>query len=323
MMAATKPAKLDFERLYEALTERIYGQDAALECLARHMSVAFVGLQNPERPLGVYMLAGPTGVGKSETARAVAEIIRGSNDGASLLVIDGSMVSDKHEGSVLFGSPPGFVRSDEPAMLCPERITSMCASNPYSIGVILFDEIEKASPEVTQAWLGLIDTGIGHNKNRPQVPLNIRRCFVFMTTNLGARDITRTLEGQDLGYVGHAEDIEKLAMRAIKRHFSPEFLARVDEIVIFRPLGDDAFRAIIAKMVEKMQGRLLQTGLPIVLRVDADAEDFLIQHVARSLGARAMQHELERSVMFQLAQMNLHNRQAVIVTVKDGKIRVI
>jgi ATP-dependent Clp protease ATP-binding subunit ClpC len=323
MMAATKPVKMDFERLYEALTTRIYGQDAALERLARHMSIAFAGLQDPERPLGVYMLAGPTGVGKSETAKALAEIIRGSNDGASLLTIDGSMVSDKHESSVLFGSPPGYIRSDEPAMLCQERITAICASNPHNMGVILFDEIEKAAPEVAQAWLGLIDTGVGHNKNRPQTPLSIRRCFVFMTSNLGARDIMRTLEGQDIGYIGHTEDIEKKAMRAIKRHFSPEFLARVDEIVIFRPLGDDTFRAIITKMMEKMQGRLLQTGLLIVLRLDDDAEEYLIRHVANSLGARAMQHELERSVMFQLAQMSLRNRQTVNVTVKDGKIKVI
>ena len=225
-------------QMEERLRERVVGQDEAIEAVANTVRAARAGLQDPNRPLGSFLFLGPTGVGKTETARALAEFL--FDDEQALVRIDMSEYQEKHTVSRLIGAPPGYVGYDEAGQL-----TEAVRRRPYA--VVLFDEVEKAHPEVLNVLLQLLDDGRLTDAQGRTVDFS--NTIVIMTSNLGSQWITE----RGLPW----EEINRRVMEAVRSHFRPELLNRIDEVVIFRPLGMEQIAAIV-----DIQLRGLRAGWP-------------------------------------------------------------
>jgi ATP-dependent Clp protease ATP-binding subunit ClpC len=234
-------------KLEQILHERVGGQKEAGSAVARSVRRARAGLKDPKRPIGSFIFLGPTGVGKTELARTLAEALFG-NDNA-LIRIDMSEYMEKHAVSRMVGSPPGYVGHDEGGQL-----TELVRRKPYS--VILFDEIEKAHPEVFNILLQVLEDGrLTDSKGRV---VDFRNCVLIMTSNVGASFLKR----ESLGFIaGRNEDSEYKAMSSrimeeLKRTFKPEFLNRIDEMVVFHQLKKDELVEITKILIKDINKRL-------------------------------------------------------------------
>ena len=283
-------------RMEERLGERVVGQRAALEAVSRAVRRARAGLQDPDRPVGSFLFLGPTGVGKTETARALAEFL--FDDEKAMVRIDMSEYMEKHTVSRLLGAPPGYVGYDEGGQL-----TEAVRRRPYA--VVLFDEVEKAHPEVFNALLQLLDDGrLTDGQGRT---VDFRNTVIIMTSNLG------TSAG---GEVREAE-----VMEAVHRHFRPEFVNRLDEIVIFRSLGEED----LGRIVDILAGRLGRLLAPRRLRLEITPRaraELARRGFDPVYGARPLKRLLQREVQDPLATGLLEGRfkdgDAVRVALKDG-----
>ncbi|MBR2452938.1 MAG: ATP-dependent Clp protease ATP-binding subunit [Clostridia bacterium] len=236
-------------RLEDELHKRVIGQSEAVSAVSKAIRRGRVGLKDPKRPIGSFIFLGPTGVGKTELSKALAEAMFGDED--SLIRVDMSEYMEKHAVSRLVGSPPGYVGYDEGGQL-----TEKVRRKPYS--VILFDEIEKAHPDVFNILLQILDDGILTDSQGRRV--DFRNTVIIMTSNLGARLIT---ENKSLGFATENENAEKDyakiksdVMGELKKAFRPEFLNRIDDIIVFRQLSRDDIREISAKMLSVLSERL-------------------------------------------------------------------
>ncbi|NPV91774.1 MAG: ATP-dependent Clp protease ATP-binding subunit [Firmicutes bacterium] len=304
-------------RLEEVLHQRVIGQDEAVEAVSRAVRRAHAGLKSPKRPIGSFIFLGPTGVGKTELARALAEALFGNEE--NMIRIDMSEYMEKFAVSRLVGSPPGYVGYDEGGQLTDE-----VRRKPYS--VVLFDEIEKAHPDVFNILLQLLEDGrLTDSKGRT---VDFRNTVIIMTSNVGAQHMKREAA---MGFIQREDeqdrydDMRKRLMEELRRTFRPEFLNRVDETIVFRNLNQEEIKQIVGLMLKDMVALLKEQG--ISLEVSEGAKEVLVkegfdpQYGARPL-RRAIQRMIEDPLSEDLLRGEFKSGDKVIVEAEGDKIRL-
>jgi ATP-dependent Clp protease ATP-binding subunit ClpB len=276
-------------QMEDKLRQRVVGQDEALGAVSAAVRRARAGLQDPNRPIGSFIFLGPTGVGKTETARALAEFL--FDDEAAMVRIDMSEFMEKHSVSRLIGAPPGYVGYDEGGYL-----TEAVRRRPYS--VVLFDEIEKAHPDVFNALLQILDDGrLTDGQGRT---VDFKNTVLIMTSNIGSQYLVDLREDQ-------RDEMEKLVMEALRAHFKPEFLNRVDDVILFHQLG----REHLDRIVEIQLGRLrkLLAERHLQLELTAEAKHLLAEKgYDPQYGARPLKRVIQRMVQDPLAMLMLEGK---------------
>jgi ATP-dependent Clp protease ATP-binding subunit ClpB len=274
-------------RLDQHLNERVIGQPEATEAVANAVRRSRAGMQDPNRPIGSFIFLGPTGVGKTETARALAEFL--FDDEEAMVRIDMSEYMEKHAVSRLVGAPPGYVGYEEGGQL-----TEAVRRRPYS--VVLFDEIEKAHPDVFNILLQILDDGrVTDSQGRA---VNFRNTVIIMTSNIGSPLILeRAGELQDRST---AEAVENAVLGELRRHFRPEFLNRVDDVIVFRPLGRGELKTIVDLQLRRLEQLLADRKLGLVV-TDAAKELIAEEGYDPAYGARPLKRAIQRLVQNPLA----------------------
>ena len=293
-------------RMEERLHQRVVGQDDAVEAVANAIRRARAGLQDPNRPLGSFMFLGPTGVGKTELARALAEFLFDSEQ--AMVRIDMSEYQEKHTVSRMIGAPPGYVGYDEAGQL-----TEAIRRRPYA--VVLFDEIEKAHSEVLNVLLQLLDDGrLTDGKGRT---VDFKNTVVIMTSNLGSQFIAEQGGGE------LSEGARRQVMEALREHFRPEFLNRIDEIIFFHSLSREHLKEIIDIQLRGLVRRLEERKIHVTL-TDAAKGMLVDEGYEPTYGARPLKRTIQRRVLDPFAMRVLQGEfgegDHVIVDVKDGGI---
>ncbi len=299
----------------EILHKRVIGQEPAVEALSKAIRRSRVGLKDPKKPIGSFIFLGPTGVGKTELSKALAEAMFGDED--AMIRVDMSEYMEKHSVSKMIGSPPGYVGFDDGGQLT-ERIRR----KPYS--VILFDEIEKAHPDVFNILLQILDDGrLTDAKGRT---VNFKNTVVIMTSNVGASTIKKQ---KTMGFAASSTNAEKdeyekmkeNVLDELKRTFRPEFLNRIDEIIVFHSLNKDHIKEIVSLMINNLSKRLDEMGIHI--EVDDKAKDLLADAgFDQVFGARPLQREIRRQIEDKLSEELLKGAIQKSDTIKitaDGK----
>ena len=297
--------KANLAHMEEKLNERVIGQPEAVSAVARAVRRARTGLKNPARPMGSFLFLGPTGVGKTELAKTLAGFLFG--DPKKMIRFDMSEYMEKHEVSKLMGAPPGYVGYEEGGML-----TDRIRRNPYC--VILFDEVEKAHPDLMNVLLQIFDDGQASDAFGNQV--DFKNTIIIMTSNVGSREL---LADKNMGFLEQdARPDAKAAdvMKVLKRSFSPEFLNRIDETVVFNRLGDEDLRRIVRLLVEDLNITLQKHNLRVEL--SDDACDHLVKTTARdrAYGARPLRRAIQKQVEDPLAELMVAHE-----TVPSGLVR--
>ncbi|MBE6068986.1 MAG: ATP-dependent Clp protease ATP-binding subunit [Clostridium lundense] len=303
-------------QLEEILHNRVIGQSEAVKSVARAVRRARVGLKDPKRPIGSFIFLGPTGVGKTELSKALAESIFGDEN--SMIRIDMSEYMEKHTVSRLVGSPPGYVGYDEGGQL-----TEKVRRNPYS--VVLFDEIEKAHPEVFNILLQILEDGrLTDGKGKT---VDFKNTLIIMTSNVGASTIKKQ---KSLGFSvasNESEDqYEKMkenVMEELRRSFRPEFLNRIDDIIVFHQLEQEDLQKIVGLMLRTVSERLNEQGINI--KFDREAELLLAKEgFDQVYGARPLRRAITKTVEDKLSEEilrgNIKKNEDILVTVKDDKL---
>lgn len=302
-------------KLEDLLHNRVIGQDEAVKAVSRAVRRARAGLKDPKRPIGSFIFLGPTGVGKTELARALAEAMFGDEN--AIIRIDMSEYMERHTTSRLVGAPPGYVGYEEGGQL-----TEAVRRKPYS--VILLDEIEKAHPEVFNILLQLLDDGrLTDSKGRT---VDFRNTVVIMTSNVGAQTIKK---GGALGFTASHEanyiDMKDRVMEELKKQFRPEFLNRIDEIIVFHPLSEEHIKLIVNLMSEDLQKRLREQDIDFVLTDEAKAflakEGFDPTYGARPL-KRAIQRHIEDRLSEALLTGEIQRGNHVHIDVEGDHLKV-
>lgn len=306
------------QKLEETLHKRVIGQEEAVSAVSKAVRRGRVGLKDPKRPIGSFLFLGPTGVGKTEVSKALAEAVFGNEE--SMIRVDMSEYMEKHSVSKMIGSPPGYVGHEDGGQLS-EKVRR----NPFS--VILFDEIEKAHPDVFNILLQVLDDG--HITDSQGRKVDFKNTIIIMTSNAGAQSI---IEPKKLGF-GAKEDekqdherMKASVMEEVKRIFKPEFLNRIDETIVFRALNKDDMKKIIGIMVRDLQKRCKEQ-LQIDLVVREAAKEFIVEKAYdRKYGARPLRRKLQDEVEERLADAlirgEIHAKDRVIVTTKNKEIIV-
>ena len=317
----TEDESMRLLKLEEKLHQRVVGQDDAVTAVAKAIRRSRVGLKDPKRPIGSFLFLGPTGVGKTELCKTLAESMFGDEN--AMVRIDMSEYMEKHTVSRLIGSPPGYVGHEEGGQL-----TEKVRRKPYS--VVLFDEIEKAHEDVWNILLQILEDGIVTDSQGRRV--DFKNTVIVMTSNVGAKNITAA--ESKLGFDGKEKDeketeearfarIREAVMADLKRTFRPEFLNRIDEIIVFHQLTQDNIVQIARRMLDVTAGRMAQQGITLEADDDAVAElakdGFDPQYGARPL-RRAIQNQVEDAVAEQMLEGNLKSGDTAHVRLKDGKV---
>ncbi len=308
-------------KLEEVLHKRVVGQEEAVTAVAKAIRRSRVGLKDPKRPIGSFLFLGPTGVGKTELCKALAEAMFG-NEG-DMIRIDMSEYMEKHTVSRLVGSPPGYVGHEEGGQL-----TEKVRRKPYS--VVLFDEIEKAHEDVWNILLQILEDGIVTDSQGRRV--DFKNTIIVMTSNVGARNITAA--DKPLGFDGREADtdesarferIKQAVMEELRRTFKPEFLNRIDETIVFRQLTEEDIRRIAQRMLEITGKRMAQQNITLLADEEAVAalakDGFDPQYGARPL-RRAIQNEVEDAVAEQMLEGKLLSGDTARICLRDGKVAI-
>ena len=303
-------------KLEETLHKRVIGQDQAVVALSKAIRRARVGLKSPNRPIGSFIFSGPTGVGKTELAKALAEAVFGSED--NMIRVDMSEFMEKHSTAKLIGSPPGYVGYDDGG-----HLTEIIRKKPYS--VILFDEIEKAHPDVFNIMLQIFDDGrLTDSKGRH---INFKNTIIIMTSNVGASMITSTSKlGFSVADDEQKDKYERLkdtVMEEMKKAFRPEFLNRIDDIIVFAHLSKSEIREIVDLMLNDLFKRLASQNLTI--EVTDEVKDYLGEAgYSEAYGARPLRRLIQKRIEDGLAEEILSGKykpgDKIILKLKDQKI---
>ena len=299
-------------RLEDELHNRIVGQDEAVTAVAKAIRRGRVGLKDPKRPIGSFIFLGPTGVGKTELCKALAQAMFGSEN--MMIRLDMSEYMEKHTVSKLVGSPPGYVGFEEGGQL-----TEKVRRNPYS--VILFDEIEKAHPDVFNMLLQILEDGILTDSQGRRV--DFKNTVIIMTSNVGARLITEKKVSFGFGESGKDDnkDVKELVLNELKNTFRPEFLNRVDDIIVFSKLDKEQIAEICVKMLNNLSERLKN------LNITAEFDDSVKYALAEKgfdpvYGARPLRREIQNKIEDPLSEKildsSVKNGDTVVCTYKDG-----
>ena len=304
-------------RMESILHKRVVGQDEAVTAVAKAIRRGRVGLKDPSRPVGSFLFLGPTGVGKTELSKALAEAVFGSEQ--AIIRVDMSEYMEKHSVSKMIGSPPGYVGYEEGGQLS-EKVRR----NPYS--VILFDEIEKAHPDVFNILLQVLDDG--HITDAQGRKVDFKQTCIIMTSNAGAQSI---VEPKKLGFSSVEDDnkdyerMKSGVMEEVRRIFKPEFLNRIDEVLVFHMLNKQQIRQIVTILVNKLQKRCKEQ-LDIELIVRSSVKDYLAEsgydskYGARPL-KRAVQNKIEDKMAEEILEGNIHRGDKVIVSISKKDIK--
>ena len=315
----TKLTEGESERLLnleKTLHERVIGQNDAVVAISKAIRRARVGLKSPNRPIGSFIFCGPTGVGKTELAKALAEAVFGSED--NMIRVDMSEFMEKHSTAKLIGSPPGYVGYDDGG-----HLTELVRKKPYS--VILFDEIEKAHPDVFNIMLQILDDGrLTDSKGRH---INFKNTIIIMTSNVGASMITTTSR---LGFSTSSDEskdkyekLKETVTEEMKKAFRPEFLNRIDETIVFSHLNKEEIRQIVDLMLKDLFKRLAERELSI--EVTDEVKDHLAEAgYSEAYGARPLRRLIQRKIEDMLAEEILSGKYSagdtIRLTLVDGKI---
>lgn len=311
----TQLTKEESERLLnmeKILHERIVGQDKAVSAVAKAIRRGRVGIKNPNRPLGSFIFLGPTGVGKTELCKSLAEAMFGSED--AIIKLDMSEYMEKHTVSKLIGSPPGYVGFEEGGQL-----TEKIRRKPYS--VVLFDEIEKAHPDVFNMLLQILEDGVLTDSKGRKV--SFKNAIIIMTSNVGASKITNNQSA--LGFGENTDEnvnIEELVMEDLKKTFKPEFLNRIDEIIVFNRLEKDDIKEIAKRMLRTLTKRLSEMDIKLsftdeAISAIADA-GFDNVYGARPL-RRAIQRKIEDPLSERMLEKEIVSGGSYVADYKDGE----
>lgn len=302
--------------LEDILHRRVIGQDDAVKAVSKAMRRQRVGLQDPNRPLGSFLFLGPTGVGKTELSKALAEAMFGSQN--ALIRVDMSEYMESHSVSKLIGSPPGYVGFEEGGQL-----SDKVRRNPYS--VVLFDEVEKAHPDVFNILLQVLDDGhITDSKGRK---VSFKNTIIIMTSNAGAQ---RIVDPKNLGFFAGSDEekdyksMKSSVMDEVKKMFKPEFINRIDEILVFRSLNNDNMLEIATLLCDSFIGRC-KSQMDIDLNVTDEVKQYIINKYGdKKMGARpikrAIQNELEDILAEEILKSNINSGDKVTVVMDEQKV---
>lgn len=297
-------------RLEDALKKRVIGQDEAVSLVADSVLRARAGIKDPNRPIGSFLFLGPTGVGKTELARALAEQLFDSEK--HMIRIDMSEYMEKFAVSRLIGAPPGYIGYEEGGQL-----TEAVRRQPYS--VVLFDEIEKAHPDVFNILLQVLDDG--HITDSQGRQVNFKNTVIIMTSNIGSQIL---LEKAASGSID--KETEDAVQAMLRQHFRPEFLNRIDEIILFRPLNREIVKKIIDKFIAELQERLVEQR--ITLQLDEQAKEYIARYgYEPQFGARPlrrfMQRDLETKVARSIIAGEVTENDRITVTVENDDLHIL
>jgi ATP-dependent Clp protease ATP-binding subunit ClpC len=300
-------------RMEDELHKRVVGQEDAIKAVSQAIRRTRAGLKDPKRPSGSFIFLGPSGVGKTELAKTLSEFLFG--DESSLISLDMSEYMEKHTVSRLVGSPPGYVGYEEGGQL-----TEAVRRKPFS--VVLFDEIEKAHPDVFNTLLQILEEGrLTDSQGRS---VDFRNTVLIMTSNLGSADLRKAT----VGFAKTDEAVSYARMKdkvneALKQHFRPEFLNRIDEVIVFHELSKPEVTTIVDLMIKRVQRQLLSQGIGLELTPEAK---FLLadRGYDPSLGARPLRRAIQRMIEDALSERILykefHAGQTIIVDTEEGEI---
>jgi ATP-dependent Clp protease ATP-binding subunit ClpB len=296
---------LDFET---SLRSRIVGQDEGVQALVELYQVFCAGLNSPGRPVGNLLLLGPTGSGKTRIVEAAAEILFG--DARAMIKVDCAEFQHSHEIVTLIGSPPGYLGHRETHPLITQEELAKSHTEKLKLSFLLFDEIEKASDSLWQLLLGMLDKAtltLGDNRK-----VDLSQTVIFLTSNLGGGEITEMMNGglgfvqpQDKPVTGLEKKVERTAMEAARRKFSPEFMNRLDKIVVFHPLQREQLEEVLQIELGNVQRRVLETAKgQFLFRVTGAGREFLLKEgTDQRYGARHLKRAIERHVVYPLANL--------------------
>ena len=299
------PAACHFE---EALREKIVGQEEAVQALVDLYQVFCAGLHSPGRPVGNLLFLGPTGSGKTRTVEAAAEILFG--DSRAVIKVDCAEFQHSHEIAKLIGSPPGYLGHRETHPLITQEALAASYRDELKLSFLLFDEIEKASDALWQLLLGMLDKAtltLGDNRR-----VDLSQTVIFLTSNLGGSQIAYLMYGgmgfiqpKDKATAGLHEKVERTAVEAARRKFSPEFMNRLDKVVVFHPLKHEELDDVLEIELAQIQKRVLDSTMrPFLFRITSEAREFLLEEgTDQRYGARHLKRAIERNVVCPLSRL--------------------
>src|SRR5881296_3463683 len=291
-----------------ALDAKIVGQEEGVQALVDLYQVFCAGLNSPGRPVGNLLFLGPTGSGKTRIVEAGAEILFG--DPRAIIKVDCAEFQHSHEIAKLIGSPPGYLGHRETHPLITQEALSANHTDKLKLSFLLFDEIEKASDALWQLLLGMLDKAtltLGDNRK-----VDLSQTVIFLTSNLGGGEITELMEGgmgfiqpKDKPITGLDEKVERTAVEAARRKFSPEFMNRLDKVVVFHPLRREQLQEVLEIEIGQVQQRVLETAKgQFLFRVTDGGRDFLLREgTDQRYGARHLKRAIERHVVYPLANL--------------------
>ena len=304
----TKKRSASSRRFEEALREKIVGQDEAVQALVELYQVFSAGLRSPGRPVGNLLFLGPTGSGKTRIVEAAAEILFGSS--RSVIKVDCAEFQHSHEIAKLIGSPPGYLGHKETHPLITQEALEASHTDELKLSFLLFDEIEKASDALWQLLLGILDKAtltLGDNRR-----VDLSQTVIFLTSNLGGAEIAELMEG-GMGFVqpkgrpttGLDEKVQRTAVEAARRKFSPEFMNRLDNVVVFHPLKQEQLANVLEIELAQVQKRVLDSSaVPFSFEITNEGRQFLLEEgTDQRYGARHLKRAIERHVVSPLARL--------------------
>jgi ATP-dependent Clp protease ATP-binding subunit ClpB len=293
---------------HSSLRAKIVGQDEGIQSLVDMYQVFCAGLNSPGRPVGNLLFLGPTGSGKTRIVEAAAEILFG--DARAVIKVDCAEFQHSHEIAKLIGSPPGYLGHRETHPLITQEALAACHTEKLKLSFLLFDEIEKASDALWQLLLGMLDKAtltLGDNRR-----VDLSQTVIFLTSNLGGGEITELMQG-GMGFIQPKdkpagqldEKVERTAVEAARRKFSPEFMNRLDKVVVFHPLRHEQLEQVLEIELGQVQRRVLETAKgQFIFRVTQPGRDFLLEEgTDQRYGARHLKRAIERHVVYPLANL--------------------
>src|SRR6202166_1436283 len=305
-----------------AMRKKIIGQDEAVQALVDIYQVFCAGLHSPGRPVGNLLFLGPTGSGKTRTVEAAAEILFG--DSRAVVKVDCAEFQHSHEIAKLIGSPPGYLGHRETHPLITQEALAVSHREHLKLSFLLFDEIEKASDALWQLLLGMLDKAtltLGDNRK-----VDLSQTVIFLTSNLGGSQIADLMHGgmgfiqpKDKATTGLYEKVQRTAVEAARRKFSPEFMNRLDKVVVFHPLKRDELDEVLDIELRQVQKRVLDSATrPFLFRLTEQGRAFLLQEgTDQRYGARHLKRAIERYVVYPIARLlataQVHHGDALVI----------